>query len=66
MREKEIQCLERLFKLADDRYDEMVEFFLQEKLLDEGSLTELKLELNKPKHLYPSSLGLVHAPSLRS
>ena len=48
---KEIDCITRLFKLTEC-YSELVEYLIEEKILLEGELTNLKLELNKPKFLH--------------
>lgn len=47
---KEIDCMARLFKLADC-YTELVEFMIQEKILGKSDLTSLKLDSNKPRFL---------------
>ena len=48
MKEKEIDCLVRLFKLTDC-YSELVDFLIDEKILDDSGLANLKLELDKPR-----------------
>lgn len=48
---KEIECLARLFKLTNC-YEDFVDHLLDEKILSADRITDLKLELNKPKFLY--------------
>ena len=48
---KEIDCITRLFKLTDC-YSELVDFLIEEKIVTDGVLANLKLELNKPRFLH--------------
>lgn len=48
---KEIDCIARLFKLADC-YDEMVDFLIEEKLINDSDLVNLRLDSNKPQFIY--------------
>ena len=47
----EIDCITRLFKLTEC-YNELVDYLIEEKILLESDLTNLKLELNKSKSLH--------------
>lgn len=48
---KELDCLKRMFKLTHC-YNDLVDFLLEEKLINDSQLTNLKLELDKAKFLY--------------
>jgi len=48
---KEIQCIDRLFHL-NPQLDEMLEFFLQEKIIEPSELPSLKREVKKSEYLY--------------
>jgi hypothetical protein len=48
---KEIDCLARLFKLTNC-FADIIDFLLAEKVITDGQVSDLKLELNKPKALH--------------
>ncbi len=50
-KEREIECIARLFKMADS-YGELVEFLVEEKIMTNEVLANLKLELDKPRFLH--------------
>ena len=51
MNYREIECIERLFKL-NPQLDEMLEFMLQEKIIYPSELPYLKREVKKANYLY--------------
>ena len=48
---KKVQCLERLFDLLDC-YSEMVDFLVDEKLISNEELKELRLSYHKAEMIY--------------
>ena len=48
---KKVECLKRLITLSDC-YDDVVEFFIDEKLISDEEVKELALSYHKAEYLY--------------
>lgn len=64
MKQREIDCIARLFHI-NPQMDEMLEFMLQEHIIDAEELPFIKREVDKPKYIYfalnkAKAKGLIH------